>query len=794
MQFGSVPAELKSLRQWVVWRSVVATDGKITKPPFNPAYPAAFADIMAPETWGTFDQAIAALDDERNNLQGIGFVFTEQDEYFGIDIDDESKVKPEHLAMRRSAVTDILTRAHTYTEVSPSGMGLHIIAKGRMIGAGRRSSALQIEVYSAQRYFTVTGNVFDKRTEITNQQGLLDDIVSGMATTEAKPGSLGDVGGLRSLDLSDEEVINRAYAANPRFAARFNAQVDCGPGDWSETFMMIIGVLDQITGRVDQIQRIIMASPMVKQAPPSRAGETREAKALRNFQHVLSRVRNNNSGFMASVAHGRAIIEAMDRKKAEDAKKRAEEILSRFEEGFSKHSLDIMKAFPLEPHYLDLTPPPGFTGRYVEAAMKAMHHPYLKFMLPATLATLAGVVARKYKLPDGSGTTLNFILSAPSATGKTQTMNVWRNFITRAAYQVGRDITGNITKRILMSSTSSAQALFADFAEMPGGVWYVEECASQLDKLTKPQSNTDNQLKDSINEMFDASKVNRLSQAPRSIANRKAEIHPIPNLSISTYWTTTNSKFDLFSSDAEDGFLSRITIVRHDGPAGDLVSAWEIERLLPDDLHNGLVTLLSIAKKFDEDCKLDPNEAAANIVTVDTTGISQTADAFSKIADKIKRAALSGELPKAYVAVARLDMIALRLAGLLAIMDNPYVPVVEDHHYKWAFGYLLQSLASMLSDMDRGDLGATMSDDIKVVIYQMQRIMKKNKESFVRMSELTDYLRRVAPFSQTKTMRPGAFVKQTLDEMELAGTIRSVHLQQDKQGTNPKVYYLIGDK
>ncbi len=44
----------------------------------------------------------------------------------------------------------------SYTEISPSGTGVHIICKGQLISSGKKNSQLGLEVYDTGRYFTVT--------------------------------------------------------------------------------------------------------------------------------------------------------------------------------------------------------------------------------------------------------------------------------------------------------------------------------------------------------------------------------------------------------------------------------------------------------------------------------------------------------------------------------------------------------------------------------------------------------------------------------------------------------------
>ena len=49
----AIPAELRALDQWVVWRYAIR-DGKKTKPPYNARYPKRGAKSDDPTTWSTF--------------------------------------------------------------------------------------------------------------------------------------------------------------------------------------------------------------------------------------------------------------------------------------------------------------------------------------------------------------------------------------------------------------------------------------------------------------------------------------------------------------------------------------------------------------------------------------------------------------------------------------------------------------------------------------------------------------------------------------------------------------------
>lgn len=763
MAFENIPAELRALKQWVVWRSIV-NDGRITKPPFNPRNPNQQADITNSATWGSFDEARTCFELNSSTVSGIGFVFTEQDDYFGIDIDDEAKVSPQHMASRQAFVSQILENVNTYTEVSPSGTGLHLIAKGKLPVDGRRSTQVQIELYGAKRYFTMTGNVYAGRTEITHQQEFIDTFIPQYERLHEPVADVANVGRLRPLDLTDEEVLRRCANHNPSFAPRYNGQVDCGPGRWSETFMMIVGLIDQHTGDVEQVRRLVMNSPMVQNSPPSSSGESRVHKAHRNLMTSLSRVRNNNTAFMTSVEHGKRIFENLEKAKKERAEKEAEAIRAASEavNELSKNAAALFDAFPfIEKEHMALTRPKGVVGEFVLATEKASFRPFTKFAIPATLACLAGVLGRGFKLPSGMGINLNFILAAPSNAGKTTVMKAWERFINDAGAQIQNTLTARARNRILNSSASSIQSVMEDFQASPSIVWFVEECFSQLETMNNGRSPTEAQFRDAYNQLYDCGEHGRLFTGPRSMTLKRANIEPINNLCVSTFWTTTASKLDVFAEDALDGFLSRVTVIRHNGISGAPVRTTES---LPTHLQTVLVQRLAAANLLDETYTRSATDAARMITYVSTVGISDLVWDCILACDQITNAAIENRLPPVYGAISRLPMLAQRIAAILAIMENPFTPSITTEQYKWAFGYLLNNIAELFSALDHGELGAGASDEVMAVVRTIKEFLKKNKKAIgIGKSELKLLLRDRAPFNKMQSRY--ARVSETLLQM-----------------------------
>lgn len=150
--FNEIPAELKALPQWILWKSG-KRNGKPTKVPYQANGEMAQANNR--RTWSTFATAVKFY--LQGDYDGIGFVFSRQDNYIGIDIDKcVTDEKPNTFA------TEIIDMLDSYTEFSPSGKGIHIIVKGNLpqgvIGTGRKNTKHGLEIYSYGRYFTFTGN------------------------------------------------------------------------------------------------------------------------------------------------------------------------------------------------------------------------------------------------------------------------------------------------------------------------------------------------------------------------------------------------------------------------------------------------------------------------------------------------------------------------------------------------------------------------------------------------------------------------------------------------------------
>lgn len=147
-----IPAELKARPQRVLWRGTDRLDPQTLRN----------ADTTDPATWGTFDQCVAALPIALEEWEqdgpsayrggGLGFVFAAADPYAGVDLDHYRDVDTGAVADWAQAHVDALA---SYTEVTPSGTGLHTLVQGALPPKGRKKGA--VEMYDYARFFTMTG-------------------------------------------------------------------------------------------------------------------------------------------------------------------------------------------------------------------------------------------------------------------------------------------------------------------------------------------------------------------------------------------------------------------------------------------------------------------------------------------------------------------------------------------------------------------------------------------------------------------------------------------------------------
>jgi putative DNA primase/helicase len=142
--------------QWVLWRYVDREDGaKPAKMPITKGNK--WADSSDPDTWLPYDVVKDAYC-EYDDYEGIGIMF--DGSFVGIDLDGCL----EDGVITNPLVEEFVDVANTYTEISPSGTGLHLYFKLTRPLRPKSNRHGKYEVYTTVRYFTFTENLYNQNT------------------------------------------------------------------------------------------------------------------------------------------------------------------------------------------------------------------------------------------------------------------------------------------------------------------------------------------------------------------------------------------------------------------------------------------------------------------------------------------------------------------------------------------------------------------------------------------------------------------------------------------------------
>lgn len=144
-------AALGNYKQFILWKPVPSETGRIEKKPINPNT-GIVHDPHDPSIWLEAPNAIAIANTMHNH--GVGFVFTDADPFWFLDIDHCLQTDN---TWSQLAVDMCNKFAGCAVEVSHSGTGLHIFGTGTPPPHGCKNQALGLELYHTGRFVALTG-------------------------------------------------------------------------------------------------------------------------------------------------------------------------------------------------------------------------------------------------------------------------------------------------------------------------------------------------------------------------------------------------------------------------------------------------------------------------------------------------------------------------------------------------------------------------------------------------------------------------------------------------------------
>lgn len=238
-----------------------------------------FASVSDPDSWSTYPEAAEAAE----RFSGVGIVFEDSLKLVGVDLDHYLvKASPEAAEgkLKDDRVFEFLVSAATYSEVSPSGTGLHVffqMAEGEepfdpIIKKHHddEDDNLVTEIYSRGRYFTFTGHPFGKthnqvRTVTTKElNGILSVLGYPWGKTKEAPAPIPE-GGKATAGLEDEVLLQKMFSSKngAKVQALWDGGISENGNDRSSADMALVSHLAFWTRRDPvAMKRLWLSSPL----------------------------------------------------------------------------------------------------------------------------------------------------------------------------------------------------------------------------------------------------------------------------------------------------------------------------------------------------------------------------------------------------------------------------------------------------------------------------------------------------------------------------------------------------
>lgn len=755
--FENIPVEMRTYTQWVVWRFEDQESGKPTKVPYS-ALNHRLASSTDASTWCTFDQAVHAATTTQM-YSGIGFVLTEQDPFAFIDLDDPYELAPngdykhkdpQEIQQRQ---INIYKEFDSYSELSPSGKGLHIIVNGAIPSGRRRSS---IEVYSTERYMTMTGNVYNP-APIRDRNELINALWSQMG--QGKSAAM-FYAGLEDAKYSDDKIMEMARSAAN--AEKFVDLYDIG--NWqqyypsqSEADFALVDILAFYSENAKQVKELFLKSAL---------GQREKSRADYRIKYMLNKCFDR-------------MLPPVD----------VDMLRNQLEAAMAKRERDAQPTGPKQamvpteqPQEIKTAPnsvysvPPGLVGEVAQYIYAQAPRPVAEIALAGAIGLIGGIIGRAYNI---SGTGLNqyVLLLAPTGTGK-EAMSGGIDKLMAAVLKTvpaSNDFMGP-------GEIASPQALLKYMSKTANSfVSVVGEFGIYLQQMANVNAAPHMVgLRRMLLDLYNKSGQGNVLK-PSIYSNRDNNTAAVLAPALTILGESTPEKFyeGLHEGMIAEGLLPRFTIIEYHGirtalnpHRGTAQPSFQLIERLSTLCANALM--------------MNSKDQAINVGT--SPEAKKIFDQFDLHCD----ANINGTDREVRRHLwNRAHIKALKLAAVVAVGCNPYEPVIDVETANWAINMIVADVRNLLKKFDAGEVGID-NDETKqiakciaciheylvapfseVVKYTGEGLSKLHSERIVPYAYLQRRLASVAVFRKDKQGSSTA-IKRTLKTLAERGDLREL--------------------
>lgn len=727
---SNVPDELKEIKKWLLWKKDIV-NGKVRKIPVRNGYP---FDITQKDNLLSFNTAALLLNN--GDVDGLGFAFSKDDPYTGIDLDGTENPQ------ERQLQADIFNHFKTYSELSPSGNGLHLIVKGKIPESVTKKP---FEMYSDGQYFTVTGEKIGDYGIENKQDDLrqLFEFISNKKVLQIES-KCGDPQGVthgmahcyeilnkyNKERFSDSQIIQMVLD-NQISNLLYNGIIPDG-ADLNELDMSLCNYIVNFGAGFEQTGRIFMSSELGKRDKVinrkdylmktiAKAFNKIELSSNYEFKDIKKQIEEStkiklkspvgkatsNSSFVCS---GKTLILDKDGNEIPFIEK-GNEIRESHRIVFEK----VNERYNNE----GFTFPPGMIGDIAKLIYAMADRPVPELALAGSIGFMAGLCGRQYNI-NGTGLNQYIVTIAETGTGKDAILKGINSIIGKI-----KDKCPAVEKMIGPCSIGSNHALLQYLSKNRYGVCILDEFADEMERFSNKRDQIGQSLKTFLTKLYTLSGKNRWLD--KSVyADKLKNIGNIESPALTLLGESAPKRFfDALESDLiVQGFIPRFLIFQYDGSRTD--RNIHSNNAFPDEeLIDNLTTLSG---------NIGVMESHNTVVDVLQSKEShEVLTEFDKYCDSQIRDRNNDDVLKHLYS--RGHLIAWKLAGIIAIGNDMHKPIISEDESVWACNLVKNNIEMLIDKFRNGETGTSNFDSvqlkaIKQAISQYFTMPNEEKEKY----------------------------------------------------------------
>lgn len=684
MDWHNLPQAMRDRDQWI------CTDE--TKHPRNPKT-GQLASVSEPSTWTSFQDAVRAA---IWNAWDIAYVITADDPFTIIDLDN----KPDNPAPDDMVLVhrDIILRSNSYVERSISGTGYHVIVKGK---PPRSIKTPHIEQYGHRRYMICTGDIVtDSPVEVAENQELLDLIDHYFGKMSDNLGLVELTDWKEEEPVEDDQVIydRAANAENgDKFLRLWQGDMSDYGNDHSSADSALLNLLCFYTPHNEQVRRLFRQSALYR--PHQRN------KQVQYMNYSIGKWRAENAPL--DLSH--LVFPTAD----ELAKRQAEEEVVHV----ASETPDPL-AVEVEIPGSDIEVPPGVIGELARFCYQASYRPVKEASVATAIGYVAGLIGRSYHV-NGVGLNQYLVFLAESGVGKEGAKKAIRMFHNKLAERVppayGHLASGDF---------SAGVSLVKELADTPCCLSLIGEVGQNFQVMLDPKAPSHlKELKKAMLEAWSES-------GPSGFLNSRRYSDKSKNASDvrSPCWSCLGESVPqefyraLNASVASDGFIPRFLVFEYPGDR----QRPNRQRLtqVPEELLQKISDMYVAAKSIIDHGSphsIQADQAAGMILASYEEYIDECIRAEPK--DSPTRAILNRCYEK-----------SMRLAGLFAVANNPYQPIITKELASAAIRIVERADKHMLQKFKTGEIstgGSSEDQFVELVTMAVRKYIVADRDTRV---------------------------------------------------------------